>query len=85
MYIYSDENRESETYALPDIEIFYVDKTMADEWNEYNNDWSSSTMEMTDYTPGYYYQFCFPGCLPDSEPYGPYETEEDAIEAAREE
>ena len=35
--------------------------------------------------PGYYYWHCFPGCLPDSEPWGPYETEQEAIESAQEE
>ena len=34
---------------------------------------------------GWYYQYCFPGCLPDSEPYGPYDTKQDAIDALREE
>lgn len=32
---------------------------------------------------GYYWQSCFPGCLPDSDPVGPFETEEEAIEDAR--
>lgn len=29
--------------------------------------------------------YCLPGCLPDSEPYGPYPTEQDALDAIREE
>lgn len=33
---------------------------------------------------GWYWWTCFPGCLPESEPFGPFETEEDAIENARE-
>lgn len=34
---------------------------------------------------GWYFWFCFPGCLPDSnEPFGPFETEKAAIEACRE-
>jgi hypothetical protein len=32
---------------------------------------------------GWFYWYCFPGCMPDSEPMGPYETEREAIEAAR--
>jgi hypothetical protein len=32
----------------------------------------------------YWYAFGFPGCLWDSDPVGPYDTEEEAIEAARE-
>lgn len=34
--------------------------------------------------PGYYYTFCFPGCLPDSEPVGPFDSPEDALEDAQE-
>ena len=33
---------------------------------------------------GYYYASCFPGCLPDSEWYGPYATEDDALADAEE-
>jgi hypothetical protein len=32
---------------------------------------------------GWFYWFCFPGCLPDSEPAGPFETREAALEDAR--
>ena len=32
----------------------------------------------------WYYWTCFPGCLPDGEPIGPFETEADALEDARE-
>lgn len=34
---------------------------------------------------GYYYCFCFPGCLPDSDPIGPFNTEVEAIAAAQQE
>ena len=33
---------------------------------------------------GYFYAFGFPGCLWDSEPVGPFDTEAGAVEAARE-
>lgn len=33
---------------------------------------------------GWYYWTCFPGCLPEGDPIGPFETEEEALEAARE-
>lgn len=32
---------------------------------------------------GWYWQSCFPGCLPDGEPFGPFETEAEALEDAR--
>lgn len=31
---------------------------------------------------GYYFCTCSPGCLPDSDFYGPYKTEEEALEKA---
>jgi len=31
---------------------------------------------------GWYWQACFPGCLPDGDPMGPFETEQDAMEDA---
>jgi hypothetical protein len=34
---------------------------------------------------GWFYWYCFPGCLPDSAPMGPYDTAEAARTAAREE
>ena len=33
---------------------------------------------------GYYWQSCFPGCLPDSDPVGPFTTESEAFSDARE-
>ena len=33
---------------------------------------------------GWFYWFCFPGCLPDSEAMGPYKTAEEAKQAAQE-
>jgi hypothetical protein len=34
-------------------------------------------------TGGWFYWFCFPGCLPDSEPIGPFKTCWDAVRDAR--
>jgi hypothetical protein len=36
-------------------------------------------------TGGWFYWYCFPGCLPDSEPMGPYASAKEAKEAAQEE
>jgi hypothetical protein len=74
---YSDPAREGDRWALPDCEVFY---RTAEECAEY------FTPEFEDDTPpeaGFYFWFCLPGCMPDSEPYGPYLTEQDAINAAR--
>lgn len=32
---------------------------------------------------GWFFHFCFSGCLPESSPFGPYPTQSAAIEAAR--
>ena len=32
---------------------------------------------------GWYWHACFPGCLPDGEPTGPFETEQEAIDDAQ--
>ena len=35
-------------------------------------------------TGGWFYWYCFPGCLPDSDPIGPFETAQQAKAAAQE-
>ena len=32
--------------------------------------------------PGWFWQSCFPGCIPDSEAYGPFKSEDAAFEDA---
>lgn len=34
-------------------------------------------------TGGWFFDYCLPGCLPDSQPFGPYESRDAAITAAR--
>ena len=33
-------------------------------------------------TGGWFYWYCLPGCMPDSEPHGPFDTAEEAKQAA---
>ena len=35
------------------------------------------------YDDGYYWWACFPGCMPDGDPAGPFDTEREAIEDAQ--
>lgn len=35
--------------------------------------------------PGWYYWYCFPGCRPDTEPIGPFESEAEAEAAIEDE
>lgn len=66
---YSIPERESDVYALPDVEVFWHDgRTILD-------------ADGVEYLPeGWYWWSCFPGCLPDGDPIGPFDTEADAIE-----
>ena len=66
-HAYSDPTRETDPHALPNIEIFHSVDCDFEE-----------TLE-----PGYYWQFCFPGCLPDGDVNGPFETEEEALRDAQ--
>lgn len=71
-YIYSDTNRE-DAYSLPNVEVFYAPTgLLIDEDGE-------------PMPAGWYWQACYPGCLPDGEPMGPYDTEAEAIADAQEE
>lgn len=74
---YSDPKRASDPHALPDVETFYHHATDPDCVG--NGDPAAEPMES-----GWYWWFCFPGCLPDSDPNGPYETAAEAIAAAQE-
>lgn len=71
---YSDRTRELDPTALPDVEVFYV--TLED---------TNASHEKADdiYEPGWYWWSCFPGCMPDGDPFGPFETEGDALADAR--
>jgi hypothetical protein len=57
-----------------DAEAFYVEQGRAHPFTPTDN-WES----------GWYFWFCQPGCLPDNdEPFGPFESKEEAIHACRE-
>lgn len=74
---YSDIERAANMYALPDLETFYRtrEENRADAWRDGCDDVMES---------GWFYWYCFPGCLPDSEPIGPFDTEDSALDDARE-
>lgn len=78
-HIYSDVEREKDKYALPNTEVFYVDELTCN-YNKQNLDHAD---EYTVVDPGWYWWNCYPGCLPDSAPVGPFDTEEEAIEDAQ--
>ena len=67
---YSDPNRENDPYSLPDVEVFYI----------------SAKLPIPEIYSGagWYWRSCLPGCLPDSDPYGPFVTEAEALADAQE-
>jgi hypothetical protein len=65
MQIYSDPSRAADPHALPDVEVFYQAETVCVD---------GETMEF-----GWYYWPCFPGCVPDGEAIGPFDTESEAV------
>lgn len=94
---YSDPSREEEPYALTDVEVWQDDAYRCTECDsvfpgevrhngdgcpdcgsEDNDAWEPEVRG------AYWYAFGFPGCLNDSEPSGPFETEEAAVKAAQE-
>lgn len=65
---YSNPERENDPHALPDIEIFYS---------------SGKKEDFEILQAGWYWWTCFPGCLPDSDPTGPFAAYADALADAR--
>ena len=74
---YSDESREDDAYSLPDVEIFYHEQ------GDYPDSETWEDGDGEERPTGYYFWYCFPGCMPDSDPVGPFDTEEEAIAAMR--
>jgi hypothetical protein len=64
MLAYSNPSLMDSPLALPDAEIFYRSAVaaLADGWPR----------------EGWYYWYCTPGCLPDSEPVGPFTSSVEA-------
>ena len=91
MQVYSDPSRESDEHALPDVEVWYASAgTFNAEPCYALRDFAQEACIASDEIPypneeGWYYQFCFPGCLPDSDPIGPFATADEARAAAQEE
>ena len=66
-YVYSRPDEDASEFGMPNIEVFYAQK------GEYLIDDEHAVKA------GWYWWACFPGCMPDGDPSGPFRTEEDAI------
>jgi hypothetical protein len=79
---YTNPARASDPHALPNAETFYVTRKEA---LQNAREIERGSIENGATEPGWYWWACFPGCMPDGEPNGPFETEEAAIADAQDE
>ena len=93
---YSNPDRENEPMTLPNIEIwsehpvkleclkcgeeYTLPESHATSCPECDGHVSSSSTKMK---PVWWWWACFPGCLPDSDVNGPFDTEEEALADAQ--
>ena len=78
--VYSDPARENQPYALPNVEVFYVNEFAAAYSVSQNGNGSNDDLDyIVADRAGWYWWSCFPGCLPDGEPSGPFDTEQEAV------
>lgn len=77
MQAYFDPKREADPYSLPDCEVFYAEEGEL---------WSGQPEIGEENSPnlaGWYWWACFPGCLPNGEPEGPFATAAEALADAQ--
>lgn len=100
---YSNPDRETDAYSLPDLEIFQLTAREAAEQDEdtvyefmKRHEFRLASMngkvreamfdaiiEETGIEGGWFYWFCFPGCIPDSSAFGPFGSYNEALADAR--
>lgn len=93
---YSDPRREADEHALPDVEVWQEDAVRCEDCDSVFprpnlDDYSCPSCDddqehntITEARNQWWWWFCFPGCVPDSEPNGPFETEAEALKDAQE-
>lgn len=99
MQAYSDPKRASDPYSLPDVEVFtanimrcpvcsaeYPETDQGDTSYRNTNDETTccNGKSLVRHESAYWYWFCLPGCMPDSDPMGPFATREEALADAQE-
>lgn len=90
-YYYSDPTRASDPHALPDVETFGANYGYCAECGDvvqspdckYGACHACDDRLLTLTEFGWFWWSCFPGCLPDSDPVGPFPTEAEALADAR--
>jgi hypothetical protein len=69
MQAYSNPRRADDPHALPDVEYFYESPK-----GRTDSEHAHDRLEA-----GWYWWPCFPGCLPDGDPVGPFATEAECV------
>lgn len=88
---YSNPEREDDTYALPDVEIFEAAVLECVSCDSIYADLEGRTCEQCDAPllpqvpcrDAWWWWVCFPGCLPDSDVHGPFDSEKEALADAQ--
>ena len=85
MQAYSNPKRANDPHALPDVEVFEVwtDK-LGRQHNSFMDENQSESGNDSLCSDGFYWWSCLPGCMPDSDPLGPFATEAEALADAQE-
>ena len=64
---------EDSTEGYGSCEVFFMDNHDCCDWAK---SWMAAGKPSPDWLrPGWYWFACFPGCMPDGDPSGPFETE----------
>lgn len=73
-------------FDCQDADLIEQDETSETGWVSFDFRMGGTYREDADPTDyeGFYWQACWPGCLPDGDPMGPFPTEQAAIDAANE-
>lgn len=83
MQAYSDPKRANDPHALPDVEVFHINAHEAERNREEANQEGTAGESGLMLEAGWYWWPCFPGCLPDGDPSGPFATEAEALADAQ--
>lgn len=94
-YHYASDEDERDPHRLPSIETFFVEAKEFDPESDHTWMGERAQEEMGDESDperlaevqadleGWYWWNCFPGCLPEGEANGPFRSEREALQAAR--
>ena len=66
----------------PMVETFQITRTTLRSWGD-DGFWETELGDRVKFQCGWYWQACQPGCLPDSDPVGPFRSEAAALRDAR--